>query len=74
MRVAPIMGLTLMIYRTSRELPRNLRGYALWLCLPVPHHGWVCICTLTATGAREALRWNDRQPVPRLAVQGIHTG
>lgn len=63
-----------MIYRTSRELPRSLRGYAIWLMLPVPGKDWVCVCTMRPQDARQALRWSDRQPVARLAIMAIHTG
>jgi len=62
---------TSMIYRTSAELPRSLRGYALWLLLAVPGQDWVVVCCLRPQDARAALRWDGQQRVRRLAILGF---
>lgn len=51
-----------MIYLSSRELPRNLRGYAIWL--QVRDHGeWTVVCKLLPSEARAVCRWLDRHPL-----------
>jgi hypothetical protein len=51
-----------MIYRSSRELPQNLRGYALWLqCLDAGV--WSEVCCLRPADARQVARWLDRHPL-----------
>lgn len=53
-----------MIYRTSRELPANLKGYVLWLevyCSGV----WMQVCGLRPNDARAALRWVDVHSLDR---------
>jgi hypothetical protein len=50
-----------MIYRSAKELPRSLAGYALWL--QVYTGGvWQVACQLRRRDARELLSWVDQQP------------
>jgi hypothetical protein len=51
-----------MIYRTSRELPRSLRGYAIWLQV-LDQGAWYEVCSLRPADARAVLRWLDRHPL-----------
>lgn len=61
------------ICRFSRDLPGNLRGYAIWL--QVQHDGnWHSVCCLRPTDARQLLRWTDRQVLPskvRVSVEPL---
>ena len=51
-----------MIYRSSLELPRNLRGYALWLQV-LDQGRWYEVCCLRPADARQVARWLDRHPL-----------
>jgi len=51
------------IYRTSRELPKSLNGYALWLQLQYAGQ-FQTVCGLRPTDARAALRWADSRTLP----------
>lgn len=51
----------MMIYRTSADLPRSLRGYAIWLQV-LDDGVWYEVCALRAADARAVARWLDRHP------------
>jgi hypothetical protein len=49
------------IFLSSRDAPRSLAGYALWL--EALHGGhWFAVCALRASDARSTLRWIDSHP------------
>jgi hypothetical protein len=53
--------MTTTIYLSSRDAPRSLAGYGLWM--EVLHHGhWYTVCALRPSDARSALRWMDAHP------------
>lgn len=51
-----------MIYRSSRDLPRTLRGHALWLAV-LDNGTWYEVCPLRPADARAVCRWLDRHPL-----------